>query len=111
MDFPIGTYIAIAAVLLFYLRLIILQRQKVKASQAKSARPGKKGGRAAGRPDAWSTLRPTLVIANKLFVILGVILILLGAVVSFAAGLDPALRGGWWLLVTAGILLMGLGIR
>lgn len=115
MEFHIGTYIAIAAVLLFYLRLIILQRQKLKNGQSKQAsKQGKKNGKAKGAASSTAALnayRPTIVVANKLLVFLGVALILLGALISFLSSLPTAVRDAWWLPVTVGILLMGLGIR
>lgn len=88
-----GTMIAVAAALLFYLRLIILQRQRSK----------KKAG-SASQPPALFVIRSPILIGAGVF-LLGV-----GAVIStlpLFASFGPA---WWWVPVTLGILLMGLGV-
>jgi hypothetical protein len=110
MGFEPGAIIAIAAVLLFYLRLIILQRRKSK--QASSTRKSVKTKKsqnsqsfpAAAGPARLEFHRPYLVAA-------GVLIIILGAALTAVPGLDERIRDWWWLPVTLGILLMSFGIR
>ena len=113
MKFDIGTIIAIAAVLLFYLRLILLQRQKGKSVSSNPPASSKKAKK-RNVVVAESTQLPQttgLVIANGFLVGAGVILILLGVAANFFTELPPTVRGAWWLPVSLGVLLMGLGIR
>lgn len=109
MNFDPGTIIAVAAALLFYLRLIILQRQKIKTMRETSASHLKNKRRKAGTPPPIT--RPGLVIANKFLVFGGAALLILGAAIAGVPAIDSSLRSAWWLPVTFGILLMGIGIR
>ena len=116
MNFDIGTFIAIAAVLLFYLRLILLQRQKGKSASSiplSNPKKNKKRGPAERGFTASETPRQALgfVIANGYLVGAGVVLILLGVALNLVTAFPPSVRGLWWLAVTLGVLLMGLGIR
>jgi hypothetical protein len=109
MNFDYGTWIAIGAALLFYLRLIILQRQKAKQIR-QPAQPGGRGGRGQKSASSAPVRAPTLTL-NKPLVISGAVLMLGGAALAGLPGIDAALSTFWWLPVTAGIALMGLGFR
>lgn len=109
MNFDFGTIIAIAAALLFYLRLIVLQRQKLKVYRTGFARhPAKRNGKTKTEQ---KVPQQGLIISNKFLVIGGVLLVLLGAAAAGIPGLNASFRAAWWLLVSLGILLMSLGIR
>lgn len=102
MPLEIGTIVAVAAALLFYLRLILLQRQRTKQLAEDHSKGNKKTNRV--NPNAnW------VVIKNWYLVGLGIALILAGALLS-AVPAAAAYRAYWWIPVTAGILLMTLGI-
>ena len=100
MNIEYGTWIAIAAVLIFYLRLIILQRHKARANVRKGAR--RKSAQASSPTSALSVNKPSTAV--------GAVLVLAGAVLAGFPALD-AFSGWWWLPFTLGILVMGLGIR
>ena len=93
MNFDVGTWIAIAAVLFFYLRLIILQRQRGKNA-----------------PSRKIPVTPGLM-TNKLLLGIGAVLMLIGAALSGIPGMAEAFRSLWWLPVTIGIVVMSFGIR
>lgn len=100
MRFDTGTIIAISAALLFYLRMIILQRQRAKTSSQKNAK----------KPKYPAQPQSMVVIRNRYLVGLGVLLVAIGAVLSAAPSFDSSIQAWWWVPVTAGILLMSLGI-
>lgn len=106
MNFDYGTWIAIGAVLLFYLRLIILQRQKAK--QASLSRAGKKKNVSTAAPGSGRTA-PTLLV-NRPLAIAGVLIILAGAAFAGLPALS-SLAHFWWLPVTVGIAVMGLSFH
>jgi sterol desaturase/sphingolipid hydroxylase (fatty acid hydroxylase superfamily) len=103
MKFDTGTIIAVAAVLLFYLRLIVLQRQRVQRASKNLAKGSKKLNPVPSTP-AW------VVVRNSTLVGAGVLLIAMGAVVSIIPWFQSFGPSWWWLPVTVGILLMGLGV-
>ncbi|MBE0697084.1 MAG: hypothetical protein IH586_09185 [Anaerolineaceae bacterium] len=114
MKYTYGTIIAVAAALLFYLRLIILQRQKVKqhalagkAERRKKRSPSGKDTNAAG----FTTTFPKLEISFPFLLGLGILLILFGAVLSVAPWFIPQVRDLWWIPVTVGIILMSITIH
>ena len=108
MKFDTGTIIAIAAVLLFYLRLILLQRQRGKNISAVSPSGKGKSKRQAPTPSAPGNW---IVIANAYLVGMGVLLIMAGVAVTLITAVPGSVRQLWWLFVSLGVLLMGLGIR
>lgn len=102
MPFETGTIIAVAAALLFYLRLIILQRQRAKQAQ-NTSKQARKTSLPAPAPGL-------LVIRSGLLVGAGVFLIGAGAVFSVVPWFASFGPIWWWVPVTLGILLMGLGV-
>jgi hypothetical protein len=106
MDF--GTIIAVAAALIFYLRLIILQRHRAKQTQidphkqTTSAKTGDKRG---------YTPPPGFQIVSWYLLGMGAALILLGALMTAFPIFGQPARDLWWLILTVGILLLGLSIR
>jgi hypothetical protein len=93
MPLETGTIIAVAAALLFYLRLIVLQRQRGKQKTSSHAQP-----------------QAFFVIRNAALVGIGVLLIGLGGAMSVVPWFAPHGPVWWWAPVTLGILLMGLGV-
>lgn len=107
-----GTILVIAAVLLFYLRLILLQwgkarRVREEALLTRAVRKGKQGK--STPPEAQRT--PALRFENVYLVVLAMILMVMGLVMNFSRGLSPEMRAFWWIPSVAGILLFGLSIR
>jgi hypothetical protein len=109
MQIDFGTIIAVAAALLFYLRLIILQRHKAKHSNLNHQRQipsGKKPGEKQG-----DTPNQGIQIVSWYLLGMGVALILLGALMTAFPIFGQPARNLWWLVLTVGILLLGLSIR
>lgn len=88
MHFDFGTIVAIIAALLFYLRLIMLQRHRGKHTSAQSR----------------------FVIKSWLLVGVGALFILLGGVLSATPYFQDSIQSFWWIPLVIGILLMSLGI-
>lgn len=105
--FDTGTIIAIVAALVFYLRLIILQRHKV--NQAQGNKHTKVGKSASGKRGY--VPQEGLRIYSWYLLGIGVALIFLGALMTTLPLFDPAVSSLWWVALTAGILLLGLSIR
>lgn len=113
MDINFGTFIAVAAALFFYLRLIILQRQKVKSFSGKPVRsPGKSSHtfQKEGKGPSKDSI-PLLTYKYPLLLIIGILLVIAGAILSAAGWFPSNIRPFWWIPVTVGILLMTVAIN
>jgi hypothetical protein len=113
MEFRYGTVIAVAAALFFYLRLIILQRQKLKRLPAPAVpRQGKKRSMTAQvKPGAVQKALPGMNISSPPLLGTGIVIILFGAVLASARWFPANYHEFWWIPVSLGILLMSLAIH
>jgi len=104
MQLDTGTIIAVAAALIFYLRLIIIQRHRVNQARfnPQSTHTADKRG---------SEPLPGIKIISWYLLGMGVALILLGALLTALPIFGPTASNFWWLVLTIGILLLGLSIR
>lgn len=109
MKFDIGTVIAVAAALIFYLRLIVLQRQKVKRMRLIQTQAGK--GKTKDRAQEPARQQPGFEIASWRLVAAGIVLIVAGALVSYVDWFGAEARSLWWIPITLGILLLGFSVR
>lgn len=102
-----GTIIAVVAALIFYLRLIILQRHKMNRTRTdKQLKDGKNSGGKRGHIP-----QPGMRIYSWYLLAMGIALIFLGALMTTLPVFDPAVSNLWWVALTAGILLLGISIR
>jgi ABC-type Fe3+ transport system permease subunit len=113
MKFTAGTIVTIVVVMLFYLRLIILQRQKVKVaklqySAAEKARSKKKNH---GEPLEvhWGVLGVS--VRNWWLMGTGIALVAFGAIIVGTQFLSPELNAAWWVPLNVGIGLMAMGVK
>jgi hypothetical protein len=107
MQLDTGTIIAIAAALIFYLRLIIIQRHK---SNQIRVNPQTRAGKNSGEKRGY-TPTPGLQIVSWYLLGMGAALILLGALMTALPVFGPTANSLWWAVLTIGILLLGLSIR
>ncbi len=104
-NFPIdfGLTVVIIAVLVFYLRLIILQRERAKRLPKAPGTKVQKGGKSPpAAPPRYSILsqdRRDLVIAG-----VGLLAMLVGLLLNAGILGLPALQPYWWLPTAAGIV-------
>ena len=114
MIFDTGTIITIVCVLLFYLRLTIIQRQRVKKAQyqyaAVAQKYSKKKNGSTKKPEI-KYQRLGVHIRNWFLVVAALVLITFGAVVAATRFLGPNLSTYWWIPVNVGIGLFALGIN
>ena len=112
MKFTTGTIVTIVAVMLFYLRLIALQRQKVKVARIQySAAENAKQKKKKQEPlqVQWDVLG--VRVRNWWLIGASLVLIIFGAVVAATQFLGPAVSAAWWVPLNLGILLMALGVK
>lgn len=104
MNLDTGLAVVILAILIFYLRLIALQRERARRTAAQLAARGKKGkgkGRAPQSTPRYSILsqnRRDWVIAGT-----GMLAIVLGMLLN-AGVLLPAVQSYWWVPTALGII-------
>lgn len=106
MNIDPGLAVVIIAVLIFYLRLIIIQRQRVKQISQASVAPGKTKKKAKAPPPAPAP-RYSILSENRgdrAIGLAGMAAILLGVVLN--AKLIPWLASDpyWWILTATGIV-------
>ena len=111
MPIDFGLIIIIAAVLIFYLRLIILQRERAKRATRQSRPSGKKKGQPTEKAGAavFSILSPNKrdwAIAGA-----GIVLILIGVLANLGVIPYAWARSFWWLPVAIGIIAFSWGFR
>lgn len=107
MKLDTGLAVVILAVLVFYLRLIIIQRQRakqVKLNQEKeSARNRQKKGKQPSAPaNPYSVLSPRKI--DRIIGIAGGILILFGVLLYADILSLPTLQTYWWIPTALGIV-------
>jgi len=112
MNLSTGLIVTIVVVMIFYLRLVVRQRQKVKVakiqySAAEKARQKKKN--AEPLDVQWGVLG--VRVHNWWFVGAGIVLIVFGAVLAGTQFLGASLSSAWWVPLNAGILLMAFGVK
>ena len=105
MNIDPGLIVVIVAVLIFYLRLIIMQRERARRVahiQAQASKKTKKGKAAPATPPGFSVLsknRTDLAIAG-----VGVLAILSGVALNANLLKLAVLQPYWWLPTAAGII-------
>ncbi len=114
MKFDIGLIIAVGAALLFYFRLISLQRQRVrryKSMQEAQNTPVK--GKNKGKSPEQAPLEKQLGfrISNWYILGAGMFIILLGAFISGSSIFPEVIRPYWWVAVVAGIFMLNYTIH
>ncbi len=115
MNIDTGTSVVILAVLVFYLRLIILQRERVKrlrAAEAAQVKVKKKRKTTEIIPPAstrYSVLSPNrrdLVIAG-----IGLVAIIFGMLLRLKVIPGELLQAYWWIPTALGIVAFSWGFR
>lgn len=106
MNIDTGLAIVILAVLVFYLRLIIIQRQRAKqlARRPDASRGGKKKDKSRTAPSQirYSVISPHPV--DRIIAAGGVVAILFGVLLNTRLIPLPTLQPYWWVPTAAGIL-------
>jgi hypothetical protein len=114
MPLDTGTIITIVCVLLFYLRLTILQRQRIKKAQYQYAVVAKKNvkkkNNATQKPEIKYN-RLGIHMRNWWMIGGALVLITFGAVIAATRFLGPSLSTFWWIPVNLGIALFAFGIN
>ena len=113
MNIDTGLAVVIIAVLVFYLRLIIIQRQRAKrvAQAKKSSQAEKKKGKkqlASPQPEY------SIVSKNNLdrgIAIFGVLLLVLGVLLYMKIIPLPSIQPYWWIPTAAGIVLFSWAFK
>ena len=110
-----GLAVIIIAVFVFYLRLIILQRERAKRAAYQSKPAGKKPGK---RPQKDSSTTPapqySVVSQNKRDWIIagsGILLIFIGLLLNLKIIPIPLAQTYWWLPVAIGIVAFSWGFK
>lgn len=101
MNIDTGTAVVIGAVLIFYLRLIILQRQRAKALQQTGQAAGKKG-KAQQAPVRYSIISPRRL--DRVTAGVGVAAILAGVLLNVGILPPATVQPYWWVPMAAGIV-------
>jgi ABC-type Fe3+ transport system permease subunit len=114
MNFDTGTIVTLVCVLLFYLRLIIIQRQRIKQAQHQYAQVAKKNSQnkksSSKKPEVRYN-RLGIHIRNWWLVGGAIALITFGAVIAATLFLGPALSKLWWIPLNIGIGLFALAVN
>jgi hypothetical protein len=111
MKLDIGLVILVLSVLVFYLRLIILQRQRVKRVN-QAVQPSRKTKKSPPRQSY--TEKYSVISRNKrdwIIAGIGIGLIILGTLLNLRWLPFPLAQTYWWVPVSIGILLFSWGFK
>lgn len=112
MKFDVGMIVTIVVVLLFYLRLIVGQRQRTKTARLQYeavAQKAKKKKNIADPQVKWENVG--VHVRSWLLFAVGAVLIIFGAVVYGTRFLGPSLSAAWWVPVNVGIIVFAIAVR
>jgi predicted RND superfamily exporter protein len=106
MNLDTGLAVVILAVLVFYLRLIVIQRQRAKrvaeARKASQTEKKKSKKQAAAPPPNYSVISKSNL--DRGIAILGVLLMILGILLYMRILPLPSIQPYWWVPTAAGIV-------
>jgi hypothetical protein len=114
MKYDTGTIVTIVFSLLFYLRLIVIQRQRIKKAKFQYAHVANKGSKKKSTSEKNPQVnydRLGIHIRSWWLVAAAIIVISFGAVVAKTQFLGPTLSNLWWIPVNLGIVVFALGIN
>ncbi len=114
MTFDTGTIITIVCVLLFYLRLIVIQRHRVQTAKYQYAQVEKKlakGKKGANQKPIVNYARLGIQIRSWWLVGMALALIVFGAVIVAAQLLGPVYSAYYWIPLNIGIIIFALAVK
>ncbi len=116
MNIDRGMVVIIIAVLAFYLRMIILQRQRAKQAAAYQPKPaGKNKNKRPGNPPARLPAPDYSIISKDkrdwIIAGAGISLVLIGILLNLKAIPIPLAQTYWWLPVAIGIVAFSWGFK
>jgi ABC-type Fe3+ transport system permease subunit len=112
MSFDAGTIVTIVCVLLFYLRLTVIQRQRIKRAQHQYAAVQKKASKKGSSKQTEVRYNRLGIHIHNWWLVAGAIaLIAFGAVVAATHFLGMPLSSYWWIPLNLGIGFFALGIN
>jgi hypothetical protein len=115
MNIDTGRAVVILAVLVFYLRLIILQRERVKrlraaeAAQANAKKKRKANDQQQPAPARFSVLSPNL--RDRVIAGIGLAAIIFGMLLNLRIIPGALLQAYWWIPTALGIVAFSWGFR
>ena len=113
MNIDTGTAAVIIAVLIFYLRLIILQRESARQARQPAPKTTKKS-RKAGNPAAPKAAGISILSKSRIDLAIagaGLLAALVGMLAYAKIIQMPALQTYWWLPTSLGILAFGTAFK
>lgn len=114
MKYDLGTILTVVAVLLFYMRLIIIQRQRIKKAQYQYAvvkAKNKKNKKTRDKDPELQYARLGVQIRNWWLVGVAIVLITFGAVIAATHFLGTTFSAYWWVPVLLGIGLFTFELK
>ena len=111
MQIETGLVVVFAAVLIFYLRLIVIQRTRVRNTALKPQTASKKNLRAQANQ---STLQLSILSSNKrdrIIAAAGFLLIIIGVIFKIRLIPVTLVQIYWWIPVAAGIVAFSWGFK
>lgn len=111
MQIDTGLVVVIVAVLIFYLRLIVIQRQRVRPPRQQSPTPGKKKGKITQPAPARSF---SIVSQNRgdwVIAGIGIVLIVIGILMNRNLFPYSWAQTYWWIPVAIGIIAFSWGFK
>ncbi len=113
MKLDIGLVVVVAAALVFYLRLIIIQRQRIKRLAQPAPTSGKKKKGASSKDESF-TKKYAILSSNRwdwIIAGIGALAVLAGLLLYGHIIPLPAVQSYWWIPTAAGIVAFSWGFK
>jgi hypothetical protein len=108
-----GTIVVVAVILIFYLRLMVIQWGKAKRNRASAARNMSKQNKANSKKVKHSQddYQKLAFRTNPSLIIIGALIFILGIFSRATNWLPDFLETAWWVSTSIGIIIFGLGFK
>jgi small-conductance mechanosensitive channel len=114
LNLDTGTIVVVAVILIFYLRLMVIQWGKAKHNRAATERDvskrAKKNSKKA-KDRAREDYRKLAFRTNPTLIIIGGLVLILGILSRATNWMPDFLETGWWVSTSIGIIIFGLGFK
>jgi hypothetical protein len=108
MNFDTGTIVIIVVIVIFYGRVLLIQRGKSRRARVLAGKSRRAIKRAAAKGNADATIPKQGIQVVSWYLVFASIVIILGGFVLRTTNLT--FKDWWWVIISAGIVLLGVCI-
>jgi preprotein translocase subunit SecG len=108
VTFDTGTIVVIVVIAIFYIRILLLQRGKKTRARMVAGKSRRAMKRAVEKGNADATVLKQGIQVFSWYLVFASIVVILGGFILHTTNL--AFKDWWWVIISAGIILLGVSI-